>query len=420
MLRNLIKKKLAQVKKRLAQAIQGFFAWALAHPRSLVWPLFRTFMPILRLKQVTLISRFDDVYEVLTMDEVFHVPYGPDMEDMTEGSNFFLGMNDQPTYTRDVSNMRIVVPREDIPIRIEPFVNQTASDLVRNSGGRLDAVAELANVVPPRLIGDYFGTPGPSESELMGWARAIFEFLFIDPQDDTQIRINALKAACGLRDYLDKLIAQRGNGKSSHDDVLARCLELRDAGIEGMTDLGIRNNLFGLIVGALPTTAKATTYALDTLLDRPQVLARAGEAARADDDQRLQRYVFEALRFKPINPGLSRVVARDHRIAAGHFRSRRLRKGSKVLAVSQSAMFDRRRVRSPRQFRIDRPPEIYFHFGKGMHTCFGDYISMVQIPGILKPLLRCHDLRRATSPLGKLQMKGPFPSHLVVEFTTEA
>jgi hypothetical protein len=51
-----------------------------------------------------------------------------------------------------------------------------------------------------------------------------------------------------------------------------------------------------------------------------------------------------------------------------------------------------------------------------MHECFGESINCVQIPGILKPLLSRRNLRRAEGDPGKLQMAGPFPSSLCVEF----
>ena len=42
---------------------------------------------------------------------------------------------------------------------------------------------------------------------------------------------------------------------------------------------------------------------------------------------------------------------------------------------------------SPNDFRIDRPDYDYMHFGYGLHTCFGRYINMVQIPRIVQALL---------------------------------
>ena len=57
------------------------------------------------------VTRFEDVKEVLARDGDFDVVYGPRMIEITGGQNFFLGMQDTPDYTRDVSNMRIAVRR---------------------------------------------------------------------------------------------------------------------------------------------------------------------------------------------------------------------------------------------------------------------------------------------------------------------
>ena len=71
---------------------------------------------------------------------------------------------------------------------------------------------------------------------------------------------------------------------------------------------------------------------------------------------------------------------------------------------------------SPRDFRTDRPPSNYFHFGFGPHECFGIHMDRVMIPAICKAILQRKNLRRAAGPAGQLQMDGPFPTSLVVQF----
>jgi cytochrome P450 len=78
-------------------------------------------------------------------------------------------------------------------------------------------------------------------------------------------------------------------------------------------------------------------------------------------------------------------------------------------------MFDGRRVEKPTSFRIDRPDYDYFHFGYGMHECFGLYMNRLMVPAICKALLRRKRLRRAPAG-GKLQMDGAFAKRLIVEF----
>ena len=84
--------------------------------------------------------------------------------------------------------------------------------------------------------------------------------------------------------------------------------------------------------------------------------------------------------------------------------------------ATQSAMMDCLKLKSPRQFRLDRPDYQYMHFGFGLHTCFGQYINRAQITRIVKAVLKRQGLRRAAGQEGQIQYAGPFPVHFVLEF----
>jgi cytochrome P450 len=192
---------------------------------------------------------------------------------------------------------------------------------------------------------------------------------------------------------------------------------MQRAGLPGMDDLGIRNNLIGLLIGLVPTTSKAAIQALDQLLNRPDALAGAQRAAASGDDAALANYVFEALRFNPVNPLIYRRATRDTVVAPNTLRATTVPRSSMVLAVNLSAMFDRLQIADPNNFRTDRPWSDYILWGDGLHTCFGAYINQVMIPGILKPLLQQPGLRRAAGSDGQIDSGGtPFPQHLWVEF----
>jgi cytochrome P450 len=364
-----------------------------------------------------LVTRFADVKDVLSRDGDFEVVYGPRMEKITAGANFFLGMQDSPAYQRDVSNMRLAVRRDDVAAIVKPFAATRAAELVRTAPGRIDVPQELSLRVPAQLLGVYFGTPGPSERQLIEWTTLMFWYLFIDLAANAELDKRALEAAAAARAYLDARIAERKAQPSGTDDVLNRCLAMQKAGLPGMDDLGIRNNLIGLIIGAVPTISKAAVLALDQLLDRPEALKGASEAARTGDDARLAAHVFEALRFNPLNPVIYRRAVRDTLIAANSLRALNVRKGSMVMAANFSAMFDPLKVAAPGRFRTDRPWDNYILWGDGLHTCFGAHINRVLIPEILKPLLLTKNLRRAPGDVGRIDNEGtPFPVHLWLEF----
>jgi cytochrome P450 len=184
----------------------------------------------------------------------------------------------------------------------------------------------------------------------------------------------------------------------------------------GMDDAQLLNNLFGIVVGAIPTTSAAVARALDELLRRPQQLAAAQAAAQAGDTALVTQYVFEAMRFNPLGPGVFRVASQDFEVAGGTSRATTIPAGRPVLVALQSASFDSDRVPSPHDFQLERPLPEYLHFGFGLHTCFGRYINAVQIPLIVQAVLRKRNLRRAEGEAGKLQVNGPFPSSMTVEY----
>src|SRR5947209_1890043 len=71
-----------------------------------IFALLRRLKPILLIKGVAVVTRFEDVQEVLSRDDVFQVTYGEKMRVVTGGEDFFLGLQNSPQYERDVANMR--------------------------------------------------------------------------------------------------------------------------------------------------------------------------------------------------------------------------------------------------------------------------------------------------------------------------
>lgn len=373
--------------------------------------ILRHFLPILKVGELTVVSRFDDVQEVLSRPDAFGVTYAEKMGIVTAGSNFFLGMNNTPTYTRDVSNMRILIRREDVDSIVSPTVTNLCESIIAGKSGSLDVVQDLGGPVAARLARDYFGTPGSSEAELIDWTTYLFQYLFF-PNNPKDVDAKAVSDAKKLREYLDALIAERKANPVQNDDVVTRSLALQASGAPGMTDQDIRNNLIGTLIGAIPTTSKCVALVIDYLLDNPKLLKGAQEAAKNNDIALVRQYVLETLRFNSFGAGVFRVMNEDYVLARGNMRSKKIKKGTRVLALTQSAMLDGKQLPCPSSFKLDRPLYHYMHFGYGMHTCFGYYINLTQIPLIVASILKLPNLRRA----GKIEMRGPFPTSLPVTY----
>ncbi len=386
---------------------------------SFVFSLLRNIKPNLVYKNVAIITRYKDVQEALSRPDILSVTYAEKMAKITNGSNFFLGMDNTPDYTRDVSNMRIAVRRSDISTLIAPKVNEWAEELVQQAEGQMDLVTALTSVVPCRLSESYLGIKGLPEHKLFTWTTNIFQYLFNANNTEEQNQ-TALADADNLRHFLDKLIDKRqveAHNGDYEDDILGRCLELQASDTPGMTSEDIRNNLMGLLIGLIPATSKCAILMLDYLLDHPDLLAGAQKAAKENDDALLKKYMLESLRLNVFNKGLIREAKEDYIIAKGTLRAKKIPKGSKILVSTQSAMLDASEIPDPKAFKLNRPEYHYMHFGYGIHTCLGQYINMVQIPAIAKAILRCEHLQRASGKMGQVAYDEHYPMHLHVKFT---
>ena len=371
--------------------------------------IMRALTPILRFNKLVIVSRYRDVVEVLDYPNVFGVTYAEKMGIITNGSNFFLGMNNTETYERDVSNMRIVMPRSDVEGAIKTLTQTYANELVADLPDEFDFVSDLSLKVPSHFSDRYIGLPGPDQATLVDWTTYMFWYLF-SPEYPQEVDGKAVTYAAEARDYIDGLIQSRKQSGADKNDVIGRCLALQSAGAAGMSDEDIRNNLIGIIIGLVPTTSKCAVLVLEHLLKNPTLLEQAQDLARADDDAGLSKVVLECLRFNNFNPGFFRVAMQDHVLAGGTWRRKKIRQGESVLVLTQSAMMDGRVVDKPGNYSLERPMKHYMPFGYGMHTCFGQYINLVQIPAIIKPVLQKRSVRRVSGEGGEVTYNGPFPT----------
>jgi cytochrome P450 len=324
-------------------------------------------------------------------------------------------MDASPQYTVENATLHQAVRREDLA-RIRQFVAQSANELIAAARPRrrIDVVNGFARITAVRVVASYFGMPGPNDPTMMRWMRDIFHYIFADLTNGKDVLKDALHSVAELRQHMNEQIAFRKSAPPN-DDVLGRLLALQDAAHPWLDDHAVRRNLSGVIVGAVDTTSKFVTLAIDELLRRPETLAAAQASAHKNDIDAVRHYAWEAVRFNPHHPLLVRHCSRATPIAEGKPRSKRIPAGTHVFIGTFAAMFDPEVFTAPGEFNAQRQTE-YLHFGHGMHTCFGSAINGVQIPELLAALLRLPNLRRAPGNAGQILYDGPFPNRLVLEF----
>jgi cytochrome P450 len=395
----------------------GAQRWLIAQARAampLGFRLLRRFQPILKLGSIYVVTLHDDVREVFGADQAFQVPYKSNLDIITGGEPFFLGMENTPEYQAQLEAMRQVVRPADLP-ELGDKAEALADRLVAAAGGRLNVV-DLVRRVSFDLISGYFGVPEPAVGHLAVWATRLFEYQFTGSPKSVDLRGQVDVIAPAFRAHIDAEIARRKAALDERDDVLARCLAHQAAGDPGYSDVEVRTAVLCMIVGGPPQPPMVLPQAMEQLLRRPEALRSAQAAARAGDQAKLHDLVLEAMRFDPLAPALPRRATRTWTLAKGTGRQCVAPAGATVLVGFASAMMDERRIPNPTAFDPNRLPHEYIHFGQGLHECFGRHINAATLHRMLAPLLRRPGLARASGPEGRLSKNGIFAETLVVTY----
>ena len=383
--------------------------------------------PILVTPKFTLVTRFDDVREVLNMPKVFTVkPYVPKMAD------YLMMHDDDALHTREKSLMQCMLNRDDLPA-VRDMVANVSKEILDTANGSIEIVNSYCRMVPATLVREYFGLTGAKRQDLIEWSYwnqwDTFHnqpFDLLPPEKFQYIidRHNETSKKLGM--FILELIARRTLQVKAEEITLSTLVRLDDDIVTRMLrthypkqlDFDIKRlglNAGGLLIGAIETTAQAVAQILQYLMEHPEWLDKAKIAARQDKPDEFDGIVWEALRFVPITPYLFRTTASDYAAAKGTGHETILREGTHVLPVTLSAMFDERAFESPDEFIPQRNWYNYFHFGFGSHECLGRYVGMVMIPEMVRQVFLKQNIE-AKAPID--YKSGPFPEQYDLSWTS--
>ncbi|WP_107669087.1 cytochrome P450 [Cyanothece sp. BG0011] len=396
--------------------------------------------PIFITPKFVLVSLFPDVQEVLSRSEFFSVrAFAPKMDPVF--GPCMLARDNSDHNWREKSIMRSVLPLEDLP-RVRKMAGEIAKSALDKSATnqKIEVVHDLAKFVPIRLCGDYFGFPGPDLDTMYRWAKTTQDDMFRNLTNDPKIHEASVQSSNEMRAYLTDLFEEKKfkeTEKSTNfftylsqffqpqtteenytapGDVFTRLANLKFPPDIPFSKERIIAHMMIFLVGSIEGTAQVITQAIDQLLNRPEIFQKALEAAKANDDETFDKYVWEAVRFNPFSPFLVRFCEADYTLAAGTPRETIISRGSVVLAGVGSAMFDPAIVKDPDEFSIDRPQYNYMHFGYGSHTCGGEHIAGVVVPEVVKQILLRPGLKLLPGEEGKVKYQGYIPTRFVVGY----
>lgn len=399
-------------------------------PEAEQWPLVRSWInndpipffkelrenrPILKTPVCTLIARFDDFNEVVSIPRTFTVAlYKPKM------GNYLMAEDDTPLHNNEKAIMLSLLKREDLP-RIRELIAVKAKETLDNAGGKIDLVTDFARTVPTAMVQTHFGLDGIDPKHLIKWSYwnqyDTFHNQFFHDEANSEAIIQKRKTAnrwLGL--YIGLLLARKWTmnklGKSK-DDVVYRILQADPPKEVNFNLLRQGINAGGLLIGAVETTSMAVNQAVQGILDRPEILTLAVAAAEAGDNDLFDPIVWEALRFDPAFKHMFRTASKAYTVAAGTARETLIAKGTTILPLMLSAMFDPEAFDDPDTFNPSRPYGNSFHFGFGSHECMGKEIGRVMIPEMVRQVL----LRPEIQALGPIDKSGgAVPEHYLLKW----
>jgi cytochrome P450 family 135 len=260
--------------------------------------------------------------------------------------------------------------------------------------------------------------PGPAEAELRARLRAMIEplarprgllllsFVVRRRRDPSAAAISFQKRQEAVDELLYAEIARRREdpGLQQRDDVFSALLLARDEQGERLTDREVRDELLTLLLAGHETTATGLAWTFDLLLHNQRVL----EAARERDDRYLDAVVKEALRVRPVIPGVGRVVRERPFRLNGYEVPVGIEINPSIRTIHRRAdLYPSPQMFWPERFLAKEAPDTYtwIPFGGGTRRCLGASFALTEMRIVLHRVLARSRLRAVDKKVAKGKLR---------------
>ncbi len=260
-------------------------------------------------------------------------------------------------------------------------------------------------------------SPGPAEAELRRRLRAMVEPL---ARPRGLLMVSAVMRGRGDRkaarefearkQAVDEIIyAEIADRRlqpdlAERDDVFSALLLARDEDSGALSDREVRDELITLLLAGHETTATGLAWTFDLLLHDRRVLARA----RQGEPAYLDALVKEALRIRPVIPGIGRVVREAPFRLGGYEVPVGVEINPSIRTIHRRADL----YPQPSQFRPERflgadAPDTYtwVPFGGGTRRCLGASFALMEMRTVLERVLERTELEPVNAKRAKSQFR---------------
>jgi cytochrome P450 len=258
---------------------------------------------------------------------------------------------------------RVFTPRRmaELEDQVRRFCVRCLDPLVGSSG--FDIVAELAAMMPMRVIGMLLGIPEQDQVAVRNRTDANLRTEPGRPMD-----VKEEEVANG--DMFAEYVEWRADHPS--DDLMTQLLNAEFEDETGRTRTLTRQEVLtytAVIAGAgNETTGRLIGWLAKVLAEHPDQ-----RRAVAEDRSLIPNVVDETLRFEPTGHAVARYVTKDV-----EYYGRQLPANSPILLIVASANRDPRRFDRPDAFDIFRPDLQHLTFGHGLHHCLGANLARLE------------------------------------------
>lgn len=184
-------------------------------------------------------------------------------------------------------------------------------------------------------------------------------------------------------------------GYEQRSDILSLLLSARDEDGNALTDRELRDELMTLLVAGHETTATALAWTLERLVRHPDVLARLrAEQAEGGDGEYLDAVLKEALRLRPVVPGVIRKLQRPLTFGGWALPAGVHIAPSIYLTHRRADIYPEPEAFRPERFLGEDTPGTYewLPFGGGIRRCLGASFALYEMKVVLGTILRMAQL----------------------------